>query len=122
VSGPPAILAIEWGRVEVEGLGVFKDVKLWPGGGRSWDWNETGTRHRPGVQLADCVELVEHGANTIILGTGMNDALGVSPGTVAELEERGVAVEAAPTLAAVARYRELAAGSDAVGALIHSTC
>lgn len=122
MNPPPAIVAIEWGSVEVEGLGVFKDVKLWPGGGRTWDWNETATRHRPGIQPADCAELVEHGARTIVLGTGMNGALGVAPGTVAALGERGVAVEASPTPVAVARYRELAALSNAVGALIHSTC
>jgi hypothetical protein len=41
----PRILAIAWGRIDVEGLGVAKDVKLYPGGGREWDWSETGTRH-----------------------------------------------------------------------------
>lgn len=122
MSRPPAILSLEWGRVEVEGLGVCKDVKLWPGGGRAWDWNETDTRHRPGVQLADCTELVEHGATTIVIGTGMNDALGVAPETAVGLGKRGIAVEAAPTPTAIARYRELRAASDAVGALIHSTC
>jgi hypothetical protein len=122
VSRSPAIVAIEWGEVQVEGLGVCKDVKLWPGGGRAWDWNETGTRHRPGIQLADCDELVEHGATTVILGTGMHDALGVAPGTVAALESRGVVVVTAPTPEAVARYREIAAAGDPVGALLHTTC
>ena len=31
----------------VAGLGDGKDFKLWPGGGRAWDWRETGTHHRP---------------------------------------------------------------------------
>jgi hypothetical protein len=39
---------ISWGRMDVEGLDIGKDVKLYPGGGRPWDWSETGTRHNPG--------------------------------------------------------------------------
>lgn len=117
----PSIIGVAWGRIEVEGLGIFKDVKLWPGGGRLWDWNETGTRHRPGIQLADCAELFEHGATTIVLGTGMNGALGVAPDTMEALRERGLTVEVAPTRVAVARYRELVS-TEAVGALFHTTC
>jgi hypothetical protein len=49
----PRILAVAWGRIDVEGLGVAKDVKLYPGGGREWHWSETGTRRSPGTQPAD---------------------------------------------------------------------
>ena len=35
--------------MEVEGLGAGKDFKLYPGGGREWDWSETGMRHAPGI-------------------------------------------------------------------------
>jgi hypothetical protein len=49
----PKILDVSWGRMNVEGLGVAKDYKLYPGGGREWDWTETGTQHVPGIQLAD---------------------------------------------------------------------
>ena len=38
------------GRMEVEGTGAGKDFKLYPGGGREWDWNEPGTRHTPGIR------------------------------------------------------------------------
>ena len=42
------------GSDEVDTLGVFKDVKLWPGGGREWDWGETNTRARTfGIQPSD---------------------------------------------------------------------
>jgi hypothetical protein len=30
----PRIVSIEWGRIEAEGLGTGKDLKLYPGGGR----------------------------------------------------------------------------------------
>ena len=57
----PRILAVSWGRVEVEGIGAGKDFKLYPGGGREWDWNGTGTRYSPGIQPANAEELLAHG-------------------------------------------------------------
>jgi hypothetical protein len=45
----PRISRISWAHIEVEDLGAAKDVKLYPGGGREWNWAETGTRHVPGV-------------------------------------------------------------------------
>jgi hypothetical protein len=117
----PKILAISWGRMEVEGLGTGKDFKLHPGGGRPWDWSETGTRHSPGIQPADVEELLHHGAVTVVLSQGMELRLEVDPRTLAFLEERGVAVHVAETLEAVRLYNELAA-SQPVGGLFHSTC
>jgi hypothetical protein len=58
----PRILAVSWGHMTVAGLGDGKDFKLYPGGGRAWDWSETGTRHEPGIQPADVAELLERGA------------------------------------------------------------
>jgi hypothetical protein len=78
---PPRIIQISWGRMEVEGLGVGKDFKLYPGGGRAWDWAETGTRHSPGIRPADVEELVAHGATTVVLSLGMNKQLQVHPDT-----------------------------------------
>jgi hypothetical protein len=48
----PKITHISWGRMEVDDLGTGKDFKLYPGGGRAWDWNETGTQHVPGVEIS----------------------------------------------------------------------
>jgi hypothetical protein len=68
-------------RMVAGGLGAGKDVKLYPRGGRAWDWAETGTRHSPGIQPADVEELVAHGAATIVLSQGMNRRLQVHPDT-----------------------------------------
>jgi hypothetical protein len=43
--------------MDVVGLSVGKDFKLYPGGGRGWDWTETGTEHVPGNQPTDIEEL-----------------------------------------------------------------
>ncbi len=58
----PRITHISWGRMDVEGLTTGRDFKLYPGGGREWDWTETGTRHEPGIQPADVEELLDHGS------------------------------------------------------------
>ena len=118
---PPRIVQVSWGRMEVEGLGVGKDFKLYPGGGRAWDWAETGTRHSPGIQPADVDELVAHGATTVVLSQGMNKQLHVPSGTCRYLEERSITVHVAETREAVRIYNELTKGA-LVGGLFHSTC
>ncbi len=119
----PRITHLSWGRLEVEGREApFKDAKLYPGGARAWDWNETGTRHRPGIQPADVEELLDHGAETVILSKGINERLQVKPETLAMLEARGVAVDVLQTERAVERYNALQARGEPVGGLFHSTC
>jgi hypothetical protein len=34
----PIIGENRWGEIEVDQMGQFRDVKLWPGGAREWDW------------------------------------------------------------------------------------
>jgi hypothetical protein len=117
----PRILECRWGRLRIDGHGTVKDAKLYPGGARAWDWRETGTRHDPGIQPADVAELVEHGAEVVVLSTGVWQMLKVCPETLRALESQGVSVQVLPTPEAVASYNHLAE-SRAVGALIHSTC
>lgn len=117
----PPIGPNAWGSIEVSGT-TYKDVKLWPGGARGWDWNETGTSHSPGVRPEDVAEVVDAGAEVVVLTTGRTGRLGVPEPTVTDLEERGVRVEVLPTDEGIDRYNELAAGGAPVGALIHTTC
>lgn len=120
---PPRVTGLAWGRLEVEGSrGPFKDAKLWPGGAREWDWNETGTRHAPGVQVADVEELVEHGARTVVVGRGMLGRLEVPAETRDALARRGIELHAASTPEAVETYHRLRKAAPEVGALLHTTC
>lgn len=125
MTGPeprsPRIRKIAWGRMEVEGLGTGKDFKLFPGGGRPWDWRETGTQHLPGIQPSDVAELLDAGATVIVLSRGMARALRTRRDTLELLRARGVAVHVEETRAAVALYNRLAE-TEAVGGLFHSTC
>ena len=123
VDASPRITHISWGCLEVEGRAQpFKDAKLYPGGARAWDWNETGTSHTPGIQPADVEELLEHGAEVIILSRGMNERLQVQADTLRMLEDRGVEAHVLQTEAAAERYNELQAADRPVGGLFHSTC
>ncbi len=111
-----------WGFVEAEGLGRLRDAKLWPGGGRAWDWNETGTHHQPGIQPADVMELLDHRPDAVILSRGRQLRLETSPGTMALLESRRLEVIQLETGAAIAEYNRLAGEGRAVAALLHTTC
>ena len=127
LDSSPRITHVSWGRLEVEfasddGTRSFKDAKLYPGGARVWDWNETGTSHTPGIQPADVEELLEHGASVVVLSRGMNERLQVQPKTLDRLDDAGVAPHVLPTDSAVDRYNELQAADEAVAGLFHSTC
>ena len=118
--GPLALAPVA--RAALEGFGLFKDVRLFPGGAREWDWTEFGTHHRPGPGIAEVRELVDRGVTTVILSRGVLGHLQVPEETLAWLRTHGVAVEVLWTEAAVSRYNALCAERVPVGALIHSTC
>ncbi len=117
----PKITKIAWGSIEIDSTQVFKDVKLYPGDARAWNWHETGTRHSTGIQYSDVRELIENGAEEIILTKGVLGRLRVSPKLVEQLETEGLKVNVLKTKAAVKLYDSLIKRKK-VGALIHTTC
>jgi hypothetical protein len=117
----PRIAALAWGKLEVEGVGTFRDAKVFPGGAREWDWSETGTDHEPGIQPADVDELLRHGATSIVLSQGMNGRLHVCAETLRLLAEHGVMTHVLPTAEAVELYNRLRERQPVAG-LFHTTC
>jgi len=116
------VVADGWGYIEVDGLGRFRDARLWPGGGRAWDWRETGTDHDVGIQPADVSELLEHDPDVVVLGCGRQGRLTVRDETLTVLRQRGVDVVCEQTAAAITAYNALAADDRRVAALLHTTC
>jgi hypothetical protein len=114
-------MSIVWGQTDVESIGACKDVKLWPGGGREWNWRETGTEHVPGILPGDVQELIDHDADVIVLSKGMELRLQTAPETLAWLRSQSIEVHIAETNKAVELYNRLVASRN-VGCLIHSTC
>lgn len=121
VSRSPRIICLAWGRIDVKGLGPARDYKLWPGGGRPWDWTETDTHHKPGIQPADVQELLDHGSRVVVLSRGQLRRLQVTRDALGLLDESGVPVHVLDTKAAIATYNRLAETTP-VGGLFHSTC
>ena len=106
----------------MDGLGTGHDVKLWPGGGRAWDWTETNTHHVPGIQVADIAELIDRGAEVIVLSRGMQLVLQTSPEAVKWLEERALEYHILETREAAVFFNKVASRGIAVSGLFHSTC
>ena len=118
----PSILSVSWGKMIIEGMGTGRDFKLWPGGGRPWDWRETGTYHEPGILPGDVAELVENGSRILVFGCGMDGRLGLSQAVAGYLKKRHMAYHFLKTPEAVKHYNQMAKAGEAVGGLFHSTC
>lgn len=120
-AASPRIAGLSWGRLDLEGGASYKDAKLYPGGSRAWDWDETGTRHEPGIQPADVEELLDNGARVVVLSMGVHGRLRVPPETLRLLEDRKIPVHVLRTEEAVRAYNDLREKTP-VGGLFHTTC
>ena len=121
-AASPRILSSSWGNMEVESIGRGKDFKLWPGGGRSWDWSEHGTGHSRGIQQGDVQELITKGCQVVVLTTGRLKRLRVPQTTVDTLKAQSIEVVVVDTQKAIQLYNDYAEKGMAVGGLFHSTC
>jgi len=116
---------LSWGQMEVALAGQvyrFKDCKLWPQGAAPWDWNESGTRHSPGIQPADVISILTPEVEVVILGRGVFSRLGICPETEALLQTRRLEYHILPTRQAVSLYNDLVRRGKRVAGLFHSTC
>lgn len=120
-AAPARIAAFAWGRIESADGRVVKDARLFPGGMEAWDWNRTGTRHVPGIQVSDLEDLLAYAPTTVILSRGVNLVLEVPLATIDAVSARGPEVLVLQTEAAVLEYNRRV-GRERVVALLHSTC
>ena len=119
------ITRLEWGQMDVMiggQINHFKDCKIWPGGARSWDWSETGTRHAPGIQPTDIEEVLLHKIDVLVLACGVFGRLGVCAETETLLHKRGIPYHIEKTKQAVTLFNALVRQGKRVGGLFHSTC
>lgn len=116
------ITAISWGEMTIHGLGAGKDWKLWPDGGRHWDWEETGTMHSPGILIDDVTEILDKKIQKLILSRGMHLRLETSPDTIAFLEKSSIEYFQLETKEAAEQYNQFIDAGFRVGGLFHSTC
>jgi len=116
-----AIASFRWGEI-VDAQGRrFKDARLFPDGVEEWDWRKTGTRHDPGIQIADVADLLATKPQTVILTRGVDLVLQVPQATIDYVREHGPEVVVLQSEQAVAEYNRRIA-TERVVALVHSTC
>ena len=116
-----AITDFRWGRIEDASGRVFKDARLFPGGAEEWDWRKTGTRHVPGIQIADLEDLLALDPTVVILTRGVDLVLQVPQATIDFVRSKGPEVLVLQTEQAVVEYNRRVA-TERVIALVHSTC
>ena len=121
-SQSPLIIHLEWGNMKVESFGQAKDFKLWPGGAKAWDWRESNTHHRPGIQLQDIQFLAGKGCECIILSKGMLQQLETSQSVIDWCRSNDIKLHIEQTEVARELYNRLAKRGVKVGGLFHSTC
>lgn len=124
-AASPIISNSRWGELEISIEGkaeTVKDARLYPGGYRSWDWNEHGTSHGGGIQPGELDELLEHGTEYLVLSKGHYERLSINEETLNRLDKLGVEYDILPTPKAIEKYNQMAQEGKAVGALMHSTC
>lgn len=103
------------------GSQAFKDARIWPNHVEEWNWNVTGTRHKPGIQIVDLSDFIDQ-VDAIVLSEGVDGVLKIKPETVEYLQNLGKQFYIARTPKAVEKYNELLQKGERVGVLIHTTC
>lgn len=116
----PIITNLKWGEAKTL-VNTYRDVRLWPNHEEGWDWSKTGTRHNPGVQIADLSDFIDK-VDIIVLSQGVDGVLQIKPETLEYLRKLNKKIIVALTPTAVAEYNKLAKQGQLVGALIHTTC
>jgi hypothetical protein len=115
------ITTFRWGVI-IDATGrTFKDARLFPGGVEEWDWRRTGTRHDPGIQIADLDDLLTTKPDVVILSRGVDLVLQVPHATIAHARAHAKTVLVLQSEEAVAEYNRRIANERMI-ALIHSTC
>ena len=121
----PGTVAGEWGKMTLRDA-VYRDLKIWPGGASEWNWRDVhDTHHAPGVRVSLLKELVASGATTIVLGTGYEGVLQITPEARTYIAAtKDVRFEIQNTAAAINAYNALITESPTmkIAALFHSTC
>lgn len=119
------IKQLSWGEIELKVNGEsrnFRDCKIWPGGAREWDWDETGTSHSPGIQIADVEEILDKEVEVIILSRGQQRRLQVMQETQDYLDQQDITYHIEETNQAVDHFNELSRAGKRVGGVFHTTC
>lgn len=119
------ITHLSWGKILIDLKGKkyeFKDCKIWPEEAKNWDWGVTGTSHDPGIQPSDIDEILDHNIDVMVLATGMEMRMKVSPETEDRLKNLGIDYHIENTERAAELFNSLFQQGKRIGGIFHSTC
>lgn len=109
--------AYEFGTITINGTNYTSDVIIYPDGiNNSW-WRKEGHR----LQIQDVTEIIEQKPDILIVGTGYNGFMKVSPEVTKYLESEHIQLIAESTQKACRTYNELCLTKRVIAAL-HLTC
>jgi hypothetical protein len=111
-----AIDDYSFGHIVIDGRTHSRDVIVLPTRIVSNWWRKDGHS----LVMDDLTEVLDELPERLIVGCGANARLHPDPGTLKQLELRGIDVEVAPTADAVRLYRDSDPSSTA--AALHLTC
>ena len=112
---------VEFGVLELDGRRYTHDVVIDAGRiGRRRKGPSKPLRDRFGHTPLSAAEDIPWGGALLIVGTGADGALPITPEVEAEARRRGITIEALPTPDACRRLTRLRAGD--VYAVLHVTC
>jgi hypothetical protein len=112
----PRVESYRFGHLVVDGEEATNDVIVLPNRVLHNWWRRDGHA----LVLDDLREVLDELPSRLVVGTGAYGRMRPDPGTLRQLRERGIEVEALPTEEAVRRYRELDPARTA--AALHLTC
>jgi hypothetical protein len=114
-----------WGVIATSST-AYCDLMVAPTGAKEWRWTEYDVHHDPGITVAVIERLVAEGATTLVIGTGQEGRLRVSPAArsyIRDVLPPSITVVIRQTPEAVAYYNRRILDKDArVGGVFHSTC
>lgn len=117
------ITKAKWGLIEFGfGKPSFTDAICNWLGHYEWNWQETGTHHSPGIQVADIIKICDEGTELLILSTGYKDMLQIAHESIEYLQQRKIPYVVLNTEQATRKFNHELYKGTKVAALLHSTC
>lgn len=113
------IQSTAFGSITVAGRTYTSDVLIFPDGRVEEGW---WRRQGHALQVDDLLSLVAAGPELIVVGTGTAGRMRPDPGLRPFLDQRGIALLAAPNSRAVSVYNDKLAEGVTVAAGFHLTC
>jgi hypothetical protein len=114
--------SLSFGSIAVDGERHRRDVILLPGGALKHGRGDFWKTEASGFKRHEIEELVEAGAEEIVVGTGTNAKAGPSNEAKSRVEQAQLQLHSLPSCEAVPVFNRLVDQGKTVAALVHIAC